>query len=133
MIPQEYIQEVVARNDITEVIGQYVQLRHRGRTYTGLCPFHNEKTPSFTVYPDTQSFYCFGCGAAGDVINFVRKISNLGYVEAVKQLAGRAGMPMPEEDDQESRSRSRLLEINRNAARYFYCLLYTSPSPRDTR
>ena len=120
MIPQEYIQEVVARNDITEVIGQYVQLRHRGRTYTGLCPFHNEKTPSFTVYPDTQSFYCFGCGAAGDVINFVRKISNLGYVEAVKQLAGRAGMPMPEEDDQESRSRSRLLEINRCAARYFY-------------
>ena len=128
MIPQEYIQEVVARNDITEVIGQYVQLRHRGRTYTGLCPFHNEKTPSFTVYPDTQSFYCFGCGAAGDVINFVRKISNLGYVEAVKQLAGRAGMPMPEEDDQESRSRSRLLEINRNAARYFYDQL-NAPTP----
>ena len=86
MIPQEYIQEVVARNDITEVIGQYVQLRHRGRTYTGLCPFHNEKTPSFTVYPDTQSFYCFGCGAAGDVINFVRKISNLGY--APEDLVG---------------------------------------------
>ena len=78
MITPEYIQEVVPRNDNTEVIGQYVQLRHRGRTYTGLCPFHNEKTPSFTVYPDTQSFYCFGCGAAGDVINFVRKISNLG-------------------------------------------------------
>ena len=131
MIPQEYIQEVVARNDITEVIGQYVQLRHRGRTYTGLCPFHNEKTPSFTVYPDTQSFYCFGCGAAGDVINFVRKISNLGYVEAVKQLAGRAGMPMPEEDDQESRSRSRLLEINRNAARYFYDQL-NAPTPAAT-
>ena len=129
MIPQEYIQEVVARNDITEVIGQYVQLRHRGRTYTGLCPFHNEKTPSFTVYPDTQSFYCFGCGAAGDVINFVRKISNLGYVEAVKQLAGRAGMPMPEEDDQESRSRSRLLEINRNAARYFYDQLNAPTRP----
>lgn len=120
MIPQDYIQELVARNDISEVIGQYVQLRRRGRTYSGLCPFHNEKTPSFTVYPDTQSFYCFGCGAAGDVISFVRKISNLGYVEAVKQLAGRAGMPMPEEDDRESRTRSRLLDINRNAARYFY-------------
>ena len=77
MIPQEYIQEVVRRNDIEEVIGQYVQLRRRGRTATGLCPFHNEKTPSFVVYPDTQSFYCFGCGAAGDVINFVRKYNNL--------------------------------------------------------
>ena len=120
LIPQEYIQEVVARNDITEVVGQYVKLRRRGRTYTGLCPFHNEKTPSFTVYPDTQSFYCFGCGAAGDTIGFVRKISNLSYVEAVKQLASRAGMPMPEEDDKESRQRSRLLEINRYAARYFY-------------
>ncbi len=120
MIPQEYIQEVVRRNDITEVIGQYVQLRRRGRTCTGLCPFHNEKTPSFTVYPETQSFYCFGCGAAGDVISFVRKYNNLGYVEAVKQLAAHAGMPMPEEDDKESRMRSQLLEINRCAARYFY-------------
>ena len=120
MIPQEYIQEVVRRNDIEEIIGQYVQLRRRGRTATGLCPFHNEKTPSFVVYPDTQSFYCFGCGAAGDVISFVRKYNNLGYVEAVKQLASRAGMPLPEEDDRESRARQRLLEINRCAARYFY-------------
>lgn len=120
MIPQEYIQEVVRRNDIEEVIGQYVQLRRRGRTLSGLCPFHNEKTPSFVVYPDTQSFYCFGCGAAGDVINFVRRYNNLGYVESVKQLASRAGMPLPEEDDRESRARQRLLEINRCAARYFY-------------
>lgn len=120
MIPQEYIQEVVRRNDIEEIIGQYVQLRHRGRTATGLCPFHNEKTPSFVVYPDTQSFYCFGCGAAGDAISFVRKYNNLGYVEAVKQLAGHAGMPLPEEDDKEARARQRLLEINRCAARYFY-------------
>lgn len=120
MIPQEYIQEVVRRNDIEEVIGQYVQLRRRGRTLSGLCPFHNEKTPSFVVYPDTQSFYCFGCGAAGDVINFVRKYNNLGYVESVKQLASRAGMPLPEEEDREARARQRLLEINRCAARYFY-------------
>lgn len=120
MIPQEYIQEVVRRNDIEEVVGQYVQLRRRGRTLSGLCPFHNEKTPSFVVYPDTQSFYCFGCGAAGDVINFVRKYNNLSYVESVKQLASRVGMPLPEEDDQESRARQRLLEINRCAARYFY-------------
>jgi len=120
LIPQEYIQEVVRRNDIEEVIGQYVQLRRRGRTLSGLCPFHNEKTPSFVVYPDTQSFYCFGCGAAGDVINFVRKYNNLGYVESVKQLASRAGMPLPEEEDREARARQRLLEINRCAARYFY-------------
>ncbi len=120
MIPQEYIQEVVRRNDIEEVIGQYVQLRRRGRTLSGLCPFHNEKTPSFVVYPDTQSFYCFGCGAAGDVINFVRKYNNLGYVESVKQLASRVGMPLPEEEDKEARARQRLLEINRCAARYFY-------------
>ena len=120
MIPQEYIQEVVRRNDIEEVIGQYVQLRRRGRTLSGLCPFHNEKTPSFVVYPDTQSFYCFGCGAAGDVIGFVRKYNNLGYVESVKQLASRAGMPLPEESDHEATARQRLLEINRCAARYFY-------------
>lgn len=120
MIPQEYIQEVVRRNDITDVVQQYVQLRRRGRTCTGLCPFHTEKTPSFVVYPETQSFYCFGCGAGGDVITFVKKISNLGYVEAVKQLASRAGMPLPEEEDQETRRRSRLLEINRCAARYFF-------------
>ncbi|WP_294451466.1 DNA primase [uncultured Gemmiger sp.] len=128
MIPQEYVQEVVRRNDITDVVQQYVQLRHRGRTCTGLCPFHTEKTPSFVVYPETQSFYCFGCGAGGDVITFVRKISNLGYVEAVKQLASRAGMPLPEEEDQETRRRSRLLEINRCAARYFFEQL-NAPTP----
>lgn len=120
MIPQEYIQEVVRRNDIEEVVGQYVQLRRRGRTLSGLCPFHNEKTPSFVVYPDTQSFYCFGCGAAGDVISFVRKYNNLGYVETIKQLASRVGMPLPDEEDKETRARQRLLEINRSAARYFY-------------
>lgn len=123
MIPQEYIQEVVARNDITDVVGSYVQLRHRGRTHTGLCPFHSEKTPSFVVYPETQSFYCFGCGVGGDVITFIKKINNLDYVEAVKLLAGRAGMAMPEEDDKVGRLRSRVLAVNKEAARYFYqCL-----------
>ena len=120
MIPQEYIQEVVRRNDISEVVQQYVQLKGHGRTSTGLCPFHSEKTPSFVVYHETQSFYCFGCGAGGDVITFVRKINTLGYVEAVKSLASRAGMPLPEEDDKEGRARGRLLEINRCAARYFF-------------
>ena len=120
MIPHEYVEEVVRRNDITDVVGSYVQLRHRGRTHTGLCPFHSEKTPSFVVYPETQSFYCFGCGAGGDVITFVKKINNLDYVEAVKMLAARAGMPMPEEDDKVGRMRSRVLAINKEAARFFY-------------
>lgn len=108
------------RSDITEVVSGYVQLRRQGRLQAGLCPFHGEKTPSFFVYPETQSFYCFGCGAGGDVITFIKKINNLDYVEAVKLLAGRAGMPMPEEDDQTGRLRSRVLAINKDAARFFY-------------
>ena len=120
MIPRDYVDEVLRRSDITDVVGSYVQLRRRGRTSTGLCPFHSEKTPSFVVYPETQSFYCFGCGAGGDVITFMRRIANLDYVEAVKALAGRAGMPMPEEDDQAGRLRSRVLAVNKAAARFFY-------------
>ena len=74
MIPRDYITELVQRSDIVDVVQSYVQLRHRGRTHTGLCPFHNEKTPSFVVYPETQSFYIFGCGAGGDVLNIIKKI-----------------------------------------------------------
>ena len=123
MIPQEYIYELVQRNDMVDVAQSYVQLRHRGRTYSGLCPFHSEKTPSFHVYPDTQSFYCFGCGAGGDVITFIKKINNVDYVEAVKILAARAGMPLPEEDDKVGRMRSRITSINKDAARFFFqCL-----------
>ncbi len=129
MIPQEYVQEVVRRTDIEELVGDYVTLRHRGRMASGLCPFHNEKTPSFFVYPQTQSFYCFGCGASGDAISFLRRYQNLGYVEAVKALAARAGMPMPEEDDHEAYARQRLLEINRCAARYFSEQL-NAPTPQ---
>lgn len=128
MIPQDYIQEVVRRNDIEDVVQSYVQLRRRGRTCTGLCPFHTEKTPSFVVYPETQSFYCFGCGAGGDVITFIKKISNLEYVEAVKLLASRAGMPMPNEEDKVGEMRRKVLAINRDAARYFYDQL-NKPTP----
>ena len=128
MIPQDYIQEVVRRNDIEDVVQSYVQLRRRGRTCTGLCPFHTEKTPSFVVYPETQSFYCFGCGAGGDVITFIKKISNLEYVEAVKLLASRAGMPMPNEEDKAGEMRRKVLAINRDAARYFYDQL-NKPTP----
>lgn len=84
MPSDEFLQELRSKIDIEEIIAPYVNLRRRGRTYTGLCPFHNEKTPSFTVYPETQSFYCFGCGAGGDAITFVRRMDNLDYMEAVK-------------------------------------------------
>ena len=99
MIPHEYIEELTRRTDIVELVGSYVQLKRKGRLYGGLCPFHSEKTPSFYVYPDTESFYCFGCQAAGDAIGFVKKINNISTEEAIKMLAARAGMPEPQEDD----------------------------------
>ena len=126
MIPHEYVEELVRRSDIVEVVGSYVQLKRKGRLYSGLCPFHNEKTPSFYVYPETQSFYCFGCGAGGDVITFVKKINALSYPEAVKMLAARAGMPEPEEDDGTGRMRSRILSMNKAAARFFHACLNSS-------
>ena len=126
MIPHEYVEELVRRSDIVEVVGSYVQLKRKGRLYSGLCPFHNEKTPSFYVYPETQSFYCFGCGAGGDVITFVKKINALSYPEAVKMLAARAGMPEPEEDDGTGRLRSRILSMNKEAARFFHACLNSS-------
>ena len=123
MIPHEYIEELTRRTDITELIGSYVQLKRKGRLYGGLCPFHSEKTPSFYVYPDTQSFYCFGCGAGGDAITFTKKINSIDYPEAVKLLAARAGMPEPEEDDKTGRMRSRILSMNKEAARFFHACL----------
>ena len=126
MISHEYVEELVRRSDIVDVVGNYVQLKRKGRLYGGLCPFHNEKTPSFYVYPETQSFYCFGCGAGGDVITFIKKISSLSYPEAVKLLAERAGMPEPEEDDGTGRMRSRILSMNKEAARFFHACLNSS-------
>ena len=134
MIPHEYIEELNRRTDIVELVGSYVQLKRKGRLYGGLCPFHSEKTPSFYVYPDTQSFYCFGCGAGGDAIVFARKINSIDYVEAVKLLAARAGMPEPQEDDKTGRLRSRILSINKEAARYFHaCLNSTVEEARQAR
>lgn len=126
-ISDRFLQELQARVDIEQVVTPYVNLRRRGRTLTGLCPFHNEKTPSFTVYPETQSFYCFGCGAGGDVITFVRRIENLDYVEAVKNVAQMAGMSMPEDgfDDTLSKTRARVLSANREAARFFHNCLFS--------
>ena len=125
-LPDNFIREVVDRTDIEELVGRYVTLKRAGANLLGLCPFHSEKTPSFTVTPAKKMFYCFGCHAGGDAITFVRKINNLDYVEAVKALAGRAGMPMPEEDDKAGRLRSRILNINRDAARFFYAQLTAS-------
>lgn len=120
-LPQDFIMQLHDRNEIVDLIGSYVQIRKRGRVYTGLCPFHNEKTPSFTVYPDTQSFYCFGCGTGGDAITFVKLRENLEYIEAVKLLAARAGMTMPEDaDDGRGNLRKRVLEANKLAARFFF-------------
>ena len=121
-ISDEFLNELRERTDIESLISQYVNLSKRGRNPKGLCPFHNEKTPSFTVYPESQSFYCFGCGAGGDAITFMRRIENLDYVEAVKQLADRAGMRMPDEgyDDTIAKHRQRILAANREAARFFH-------------
>ena len=127
-----FIQDLQDKIDIDSVISSYVNLKRRGKTLVGLCPFHNEKTPSFTVYPDTRSFYCFGCGAGGDVISFVRRIDNLDYIEAVKAVAQMAGMPMPEDgyDDTLSKKRMRLLSANREAARFFNaCLMEEKNRP----
>ncbi len=116
------------KTDIEDIVSTYVTLRKRGSTFVGLCPFHNEKTPSFTVYPETQSFYCFGCGAGGDAVGFMKKIENLDYIDAVKALAQRAGMQMPEDgyDDSLGRKRRRILEINRAAARFFHSYMMSN-------
>ena len=134
MIPHEYIEELTRRTDIVELVGSYVQLKRKGRLYGGLCPFHSEKSPSFYVYPDTQSFYCFGCGAGGDAITFAKKINSIDYPEAVKMLAARAGMPEPQEDDKTGRMRSRILSMNKEAARFFHaCLNSTVEEARQAR
>lgn len=122
-IPTHYIQELLQRNSIIDVVSGHVHLKRHGRIYKGLCPFHSEKTPSFTVYPDTQSYYCFGCGAGGDVISFTKEINGFTYLEAVKMLAQQSGMPLPDEDDKLSRLKSRIYEMNRLAARYFHANL----------
>ena len=121
-LPDSFLQELKLKTDIVDLVSSYVTLKKRGNTYVGLCPFHNEKTPSFTVYENTQSFYCFGCGAAGDCVGFTRKIDNLDYIDAVKSLAQRAGMQMPEDgyDDSLSKKRRTILEINRETARFYH-------------
>ena len=126
--PDELIEEVRMKNDIVDVISGYVRLQKKGSSYFGLCPFHNEKSPSFSVSGIKQMYYCFGCGAGGNVITFLMEYENAGFQEAVKMLADRAGIKLPEmEYSEEARRkesrRAKLLEINKEAAKYFYYML----------
>ena len=123
-----FLMELRSRADIETIISSYVNIKRAGRISKGLCPFHGEKTPSFTVYPDTQSYYCFGCGSGGDVVTFIKNIENLDYLDAVKFLADRVGMDVPEEnsyDNTINKRRLRMLEANREAARFFHSCLGT--------
>ena len=130
--PDTFINELVARNDIVDVVSGYVRLgKKSGSNMFGLCPFHSEKTPSFSVSPDKQIYHCFGCGKGGGVISFIMEIENLSFPEAVAFLAKRANMTLPEqENDRDSRKRSRMLELNKDAARFFYEQLQSSVGER---
>ncbi len=133
LIPREIIDDIRARNDIVDVIGMYVNLKRAGSNYNGLCPYHNEKTPSFTVFPGTQSFYCFGCGAGGDVITFTMKSENLDYVGAVEFLAKKSGITIPTSPTEErgGMSRQRVFDMNLEAAKFFRSCLFDEKLGRD--
>ena len=125
MISREIIEEIRSRNDIVELIGSYVNLKRAGANFNGLCPYHSEKSPSFTVFPGTQSFYCFGCGAGGDAITFAMKSENLDYPSAVEFLAKRAGITITvDEKEQGGIGKKRILEMNLAAAKYFRACLF---------
>ena len=128
MIPRETIDEIRSRCDIEEIVGHYVTLKRAGSNYSGLCPFHSEKSPSFTVFPASQSFYCFGCGAGGDVITFIRREENLDYVEAIEFLGKRVGVDVPRDSrEQQSRggmTRQRVFDMNLAAAKFFRQCLF---------
>ena len=126
MIPHSVIEDLKSRLNIEDVISSYVVLKRAGSNMKGLCPFHSEKTPSFTVFPGTQDFHCFGCGAGGDVISFIMRAENLEYVQAIESLAARCGITLPEDSSsiQNGVSRSRILEMNKCAARFFRDMLY---------
>lgn len=131
-IPQDFIIQLRERCNIADLIGSYVPLKRAGRYYKGLCPFHSEKTPSFTVFPDTASYYCFGCQAGGDAISFIRAVERLDYVEAIKFLAAKEGLTVPEDgvNDGLGEAKRRMKEANREAARFFHAQLF-SPAGKE--
>ena len=121
----DIVEEVRMRSDIVDVISGYVKLQRKGSSYFGLCPFHNEKSPSFSVSPGKQMYYCFGCGAGGNVFTFVMEYENFTFPEALKFLADRAGITLPEQEYSEDARKQRdkksaILEVNKIAAKYFY-------------
>lgn len=137
-MPEEVIEEVRSRTDIVEVISEYVSLQRKGKNYLGVCPFHSEKTPSFTVTPEKQMFYCFGCNVGGNVFSFLMKRENWTFVESVQSLATRYGVSLPEKElspreREENRRRRRFEEINELAAGYFHDLLLTAPEGEPGR
>ena len=133
-IPEQFIDDLVARSDIADVVSSYVHLTRKGSNLWGLCPFHNEKTPSFSVSPDKQIYHCFGCGKGGGVISFVMEMENLPFVDAVKLLAKRAGLEVPESGENEAyrKKRARLLELSKDAARFYHDYL-TGPGGQRVR
>lgn len=128
--PDELVEEVRLKNDIVDVISGYVRLQKKGSNHWGLCPFHNEKSPSFAVSEPKQMYHCFGCGESGNVYTFLMKYENFSFPEAVKALADRVGVPLPEVDSEEMKrkanKRARLLEANKEAAKLFYYQLRSS-------
>jgi DNA primase len=124
----EIIEEIRISNDIVDVVREYVQLKKTGKNYMGLCPFHKEKTPSFSVEPSKQLFYCFGCAKGGNVVNFIQLIENLSFRESIEFLANRAGIQLPgdesEEEQKRRKIRDELININTEAARFFYSQIF---------
>ena len=125
----ELLDEIKSKNDIVDIVSQYVVLKRAGRNYMGLCPFHKEKSGSFCVSPDKQIFHCFGCGVGGNVFHFISKIENLNFKESVEMLANRAGVELPvssnsAEDDKRERLKSRVYEVNKCAAEFYHENLY---------
>ena len=123
--PAAFIDELIARNPIEDVVGQYVNLRRSGANMFGLCPFHGEKTASFSVAPDKGMYYCFGCHKGGGVVNFMMEVEGLSYPDAVRNLADRVGLPVPDDEQYESqyKKQERLWAANKEAARFFHSQL----------
>ena len=135
LYPRELIDEIREQNDIVSVISEYITLKQKGSSYFGLCPFHNESTPSFSVSPDKQFYYCFGCGESGNVYSFIMRMENCDFPEAVKRLADRAHIALPEpeysaEAARNERLKQQIYEMHRAAGRYYYAALHSKNGER---